>query len=136
MANFLSFVFPQFRPDFNFRIWPRGMRMSGNRTLFGKSTTDFVRGSHYVGVKSPRRTNDLFVLNNDDVLDLLRAAVKREGSQTAFAQHHGINRSYLNMVLRGMHSLPRLLTVLRRGWEATRGSHVTISCSIGNSVGR
>ena len=77
------------------------MPMGGNRTLFGKSTTDFVRGSHYVGVKSPRRTNDLFVLNNDDVLDLLRAAVKREGSQTAFAQHHGINRSYLNMVLRG-----------------------------------
>jgi len=101
MANFLSFVFPQFGPDFSFRMWPRGMRMGGNRTLFGKSTTDFVRGSHYVGVKSPRRTNDLFVLNDDDVLDLLRAAVKRQGSQTAFAQHHGINRSYLNMVLRG-----------------------------------
>jgi hypothetical protein len=81
------------------------MRMGGNRTLFGKSTTDFVRGSHFVGVKSPRRTNDLFVLNNDDVLDLLRAAVKREGSQTAFAQHHGINRSYLNMVLRGKRPL-------------------------------
>src|SRR6516225_11167544 len=77
------------------------MRMGGHRSLFGKSTTDFVRGSDYVGVKPPRRTNDLLALNNDDDLDLLRAAVKREGSQVAFAKHHGINRSYLNMVLRG-----------------------------------
>src|SRR5215469_7873616 len=77
------------------------MRMGANRTLFDKSTTDFGRGSDYVGVKPPRRTNDLLLLNKDDVLDLLRASVKREGGQTAFAQHHGINRSYLNMVLRG-----------------------------------
>jgi hypothetical protein len=75
--------------------------MSANRTLFGKSTTDFVRGSDYAGVKPQRRTNDLLVLNNDDVLDLLKASVKREGGQTAFAMHHGINRSYLNMVLNG-----------------------------------
>jgi len=77
------------------------MRMGGNRTLFGKSTTDFVRGSDYVAVKPPRRTNDLLILNNDDVLDLLRAAVKRDGGQTGFAKRHGINRSYLNVVLRG-----------------------------------
>jgi hypothetical protein len=77
------------------------MRMGGRRSLFGKSMTEFVRGSDYVGVKPPRRTNDLLMLNNDDVLDLLRAAVKREGSQTAFAKHHSLNRSYLNMVLRG-----------------------------------
>jgi hypothetical protein len=77
------------------------MRMGGKRTLFGKSMTDLERVSDYVGVKPPRRTNDLLVLNNDDVLDLLRAAVKRERSQTAFAKHHGINRSHLNMVLRG-----------------------------------
>ena len=75
--------------------------MGVKRTLFGKSTTDFVRASDYVGVKPPRRTNDLLVLNNDDVLDLLRASVKREGGQTAFAKHHGINRTHLNMVLRG-----------------------------------
>src|SRR5215469_8213505 len=81
------------------------MRMGGNRTLFGKSTTDSVPGSDYVGVKPPRRTNDLLVLNNDDVLDLLRAAVKREGSQTAFAKHHGLNRTHLNMVLRGKRPL-------------------------------
>ena len=74
------------------------MRMGGHRSLFGKSTTEFVRGSDYVGVKPPRRTNDLLMLNNDDVLDLLRAAVKREGSQTAFAKHHS---RHLNMVLRG-----------------------------------
>ncbi len=75
--------------------------MGGDRTLFGKSTTDFVRGSDYVGGEPRRGTNDLLVLNNGDVLDLLRAAVKREGGQTAFANHHGINRSNLNMILHG-----------------------------------
>jgi hypothetical protein len=39
------------------------------------------------------------VFNDDDVLDLLRTVIKREGSQVAFAKHHGINRTYLNMVL-------------------------------------
>jgi hypothetical protein len=78
-----------------------GMGMGGDRTLFGKSMTDLERVSDYAGVKPPRRTNDLLALNNDDVLDLLRAAVKRERSQAAFARHHGINRSHLNMVLRG-----------------------------------
>ena len=71
------------------------MRMGGNRS------DKFARSSDYVEVKPPRRANDLFVLNKDDVLNLLRAAVKREGSQTAFAKHHGLNRTQLNMVLRG-----------------------------------
>src|SRR5437868_2382571 len=100
MAYLLSFVFRNSALTLTSEcIW--GMRMGGNRTLFGKSTTDSVRSSDYVGVKPPRRANDLLVLNNDDVLDLLRAAVKRKGGQTAFAKDHGINRSNLNMVLHG-----------------------------------
>jgi hypothetical protein len=31
----------------------------------------------------------------------LRAAVKREGGQSAFAKHHSVNRAYLNMILNG-----------------------------------
>jgi hypothetical protein len=42
-----------------------------------------------------------FVFNDDDVVQLLRAAVEREGGQVAFAKHHHINRTYLNMVLNG-----------------------------------
>jgi hypothetical protein len=42
-----------------------------------------------------------FVFDDDDVLDLLRTAIEHEGSQIAFAKHHGINRTYLNMVLSG-----------------------------------
>jgi hypothetical protein len=41
------------------------------------------------------------VFNNDDVVRLLKAAVEREGDQTAFAKRHGINRAYLNMILNG-----------------------------------
>jgi hypothetical protein len=42
-----------------------------------------------------------FVYNDHEVLDLLRIAIEHEGSQVAFAKHHGINRTFLNMVLKG-----------------------------------
>jgi hypothetical protein len=44
---------------------------------------------------------DAHVFNNDDVVRLLKAAIKSEGDQTEFARHHRINRSYVNMVLKG-----------------------------------
>jgi hypothetical protein len=40
-----------------------------------------------------------FVLDDDDVVRLLRAAIEREGGQVSFAKHHRVNRTYLNMVL-------------------------------------
>jgi hypothetical protein len=40
------------------------------------------------------------VLGDDDVVRLLSVAIKREGGQVAFAKHHRVNRTYLNMVLR------------------------------------
>jgi hypothetical protein len=40
-----------------------------------------------------------FVLDDDDVIRLLSAAIEREGGQVAFAKHHRVNRTYLNMVL-------------------------------------
>ena len=49
-------------------------------------------------------TNDkihTIALSSTDVVDLLRTAVEHEGSQSAFAEHHHINRTYLNMVLSG-----------------------------------
>ena len=51
-----------------------------------------------------RETNDkihTIALSSSDVVDLLRTAVEREGSQSAFAKHHGINRTYMNMILSG-----------------------------------
>ena len=41
------------------------------------------------------------VFDEHDVARLLRAAVEREGGQSAFAKHHGDNRAYLNMILNG-----------------------------------
>ena len=41
------------------------------------------------------------VFDDDEVVSLLRATVESEGGQVAFAKHHGINRTYLNMVLSG-----------------------------------
>jgi hypothetical protein len=40
-----------------------------------------------------------FVLGDDDVVRLLSVAIEREGGQVAFAKHHRVNRTYLNMVL-------------------------------------
>jgi hypothetical protein len=39
--------------------------------------------------------------NDDEILSLLRTAIQREGGQVAFAKHHSVNRTYLNMVLNG-----------------------------------
>jgi hypothetical protein len=41
------------------------------------------------------------VFNDDDVVRLLRTAIKIEGSQIAFANRHGISRTLLNMILKG-----------------------------------
>jgi hypothetical protein len=43
----------------------------------------------------------LGVLNDDDVLRLLRAAVEREGSQAAFAKRYGVDRAHVNSALNG-----------------------------------
>ena len=43
----------------------------------------------------------VLAFDDDEVLVLLRAAIEREGGQVAFAKHHDVNRTYLNMVLSG-----------------------------------
>ena len=43
----------------------------------------------------------LCVLDDDDVVHLLRAAVKREGSQAAFAKRYGLDRGTMNSILNG-----------------------------------
>jgi DNA-binding transcriptional regulator YdaS (Cro superfamily) len=43
----------------------------------------------------------LLALNDDEVAQLLRAAVEREGNQGAFARRFGIERTGLNMMLNG-----------------------------------
>jgi hypothetical protein len=54
-----------------------------------------------------------FVFDDDAVVHLLRAAIEREGSQTAFAKGHDVNRSYMNGVLNGKkHVSGRLLKAL------------------------
>jgi hypothetical protein len=41
------------------------------------------------------------VFSDNEVRQLLRAAVERAGSQVAFAKRHGIDRAHLNQVLKG-----------------------------------
>ena len=43
----------------------------------------------------------LVVFEDNDVVDLLRITIEREGGQSAFARHSGVNRTYLNRVLNG-----------------------------------
>jgi len=63
--------------------------------------------------KSPRRLgvvdlareiklgSQVLAFDDHEVVQLLRAAIDREGNQTAFAQRHGLERTGLNMILRG-----------------------------------
>ena len=43
----------------------------------------------------------VLAFDEDEVVRLLRAAVEDEGGQKAFARRHGLDRSYVNMVLNG-----------------------------------
>src|SRR5262249_24971665 len=43
----------------------------------------------------------VLILDDKDVVDFLRMAIEREGGQSAFARHFGVNRTYLNRVLSG-----------------------------------
>ena len=43
----------------------------------------------------------VLAFDDDEILVLLRAAIRREGGQAAFAKHHSVNRTHLNMVLSG-----------------------------------
>ena len=58
------------------------------------------QSSACVGVKPTRKGHDR-VLNDDDVVHLLKGAVEREGGQTAFANRRGIDRVMINMILNG-----------------------------------
>jgi len=39
------------------------------------------------------------IFNDDDVIELLKAEIEREGNQGAFARRHAIERSYVNQML-------------------------------------
>ena len=43
----------------------------------------------------------MLVLDDRDIVLLLKAAIKQEGSISAFAKRHGIERTYLSHVLNG-----------------------------------
>ena len=63
--------------------------------------TSYQRSPDYVGLNPTFKAGDLLVLNDDDVVDFLKAAVKREGNQSAFAKRHNVNRTKLNSILNG-----------------------------------
>jgi hypothetical protein len=63
--------------------------------------SSYVRSSDYAGLRPTWKADDLLVLNDDDVADLVREAVRREGSQAAFAKRYGINRTDLSAFLNG-----------------------------------
>ena len=63
--------------------------------------SSYVRSTDTVGLRPTWKAVDLVVLNDDDVADLVRAAVNREGSQAAFAKRYGIDRTDLSAFLNG-----------------------------------
>jgi len=70
--------------------------------------SSYVRSTDTVELRPTWKADDLVVLNDDDVADLVRAAVKREGSQAAFAKRYGIDRTDLSAFLNGRKAHKRL----------------------------
>jgi hypothetical protein len=60
------------------------------------------------------------VFDDNDVVDLLRIAIEREGGQSAFARHHGINRSHLNTILTGRRVVGAAIAELCRASQGVR----------------
>ena len=71
------------------------------RDALSRYMSSYGQSFDYVGVKPTWNAGNLLVLDDDDVLDLLRSAIEREGSQTAFANRHGINRAIISSILNG-----------------------------------
>jgi hypothetical protein len=100
--------------------------------------TSYGRSPDYVGLSPTCKAGDLLVLNDDDVFDLLKAAVKREGSQTAFAKRYDVNRTELNSILNGKRGVSASLAKalgLRRVYvvEEEAKKHSEGSCSLAAS---
>jgi DNA-binding phage protein len=45
------------------------------------------------------------IFDDREVIQMLRAAIERVGSQDAFARRHGIDRTHLNQILSGKKSV-------------------------------
>lgn len=54
-----------------------------------------------------------FVFSDDDVVHLLKAAIEREGSQSAFAKRYGVDRPTINAILKGRRSINTVLKALQ-----------------------
>jgi hypothetical protein len=54
-----------------------------------------------VGLTPSWTVDHLRLLDDDDVVHFLRAAVKREGSQAAVAKRYGVDRGTMNSILNG-----------------------------------
>ena len=63
--------------------------------------TSYERTPDPLGLKPSWAGDHLRLLDDDDVVHLLRAAVKREGSQAAFARRYGLDRGTMNSILNG-----------------------------------
>jgi DNA-binding phage protein len=51
--------------------------------------------------------NHSVIFTDDEVIQLLKSAVEREGNQVAFARRHGVSRSNLNSTQNGKRPVTR-----------------------------
>ena len=61
----------------------------------------YERTPDQFGLKPSWAGDHLRLFDDDDVVHLLRAAVKREGSQAAFAKRYGVDRGTMSSILNG-----------------------------------
>jgi hypothetical protein len=70
-----------------------------------------------VGLAGELRLGSQSLIFDDEVIQLLRAAVEHEGNQDAFARRYGIHRSYLNMILNAKRHASGII-ILKGAWSS------------------
>jgi DNA-binding phage protein len=53
------------------------------------------------------------VLDDNDALILLKAALERDGSHAVFANRHGVHRTYISKVLNGGHPVSHANAIVK-----------------------
>jgi DNA-binding phage protein len=59
------------------------------------------KGDNAAWLASSNFGSHALIFDDEEVVQLLRAAVEREGNQVAFAKRHRLNRTLLNRILKG-----------------------------------
>jgi transposase len=98
VGDLLPWIYPRLDRFKHWHRWSARRALLRYAVPLGRSDK---RGRPVMAMCHDKASSKAVMFAERDLVRLLRAAVKREGGQTAFAKRHGINRSRVNSILTG-----------------------------------